>query len=769
MTDFTVESKSQLAKLMAQENLTVQHVKSSTAKFDLKSRTLYCPIWKNMDGFMYDLLMGHEVGHALETPSEGWHDALCDKGKNYKHFLNVVEDARIEKKIKQRYPGLKQSFIKAYKELAFERDFFGIKDCDVNKLPFIDRINIHEKCGVSVNIKFSNEEQKLVDEVGACETWNDVVTVTDKIFKYSKAEQSTLKDIYSYDDFDQKWKLSFDEEGDFDYDLDEDGGDEDGDGDNSGNFLPSEKDNKDLDDEDGKSDVSDSESDEDGENGDENEDRYSDDMDEKDSKAIESNSLNSELPDPVCKTDEIFRDKEIFLVDENCRPFVYATLPDVNVENVITPYKRVHELLTNHYSYLDKESNNLLQKFKSDNDKYISLLVKEFEMRKAAKSFEKRRISNTGDIDISKLYKYQIDDNIFRKVMHTSKGKSHGLVFLLDRSGSMSKNMTASIHQIMILTMFCRKVHIPFVVYGFGNDNVAKMYDLKDYEGQIDATKKSIGPSFSTNDSCNLLMSNVYLREYLSSNMSVSELNVAYKNLCLLAESWNYNYRSIRATSIPPSETLSNTPLIEAMIAIQPITKKFKEEKRLDIVNLVILHDGDSDNINRTVDNAGLNYNDNIVIVDRKNKIEFRLRGKDGTDYTPNSEYLREAIFKWFTKTTDANILGFFITADSVHYTIKNVINRRYKKGDQKISVEEHRIAVSKMKKDKIIVSKNNGYKEYYLIAGGKELQTKTDSFEIDGKTSLSKLKRAFIDFNEKKQVNRILVRKFIECIAARD
>jgi len=85
---FTVQQKSQLAKLMATENLSIQHQKIRTAKFDPKNRVLYLPIWQNMSGVMYDLLGGHEVGHALYTPAEGWHDAVADKtkGKNYKSF-----------------------------------------------------------------------------------------------------------------------------------------------------------------------------------------------------------------------------------------------------------------------------------------------------------------------------------------------------------------------------------------------------------------------------------------------------------------------------------------------------------------------------------------------------------------------------------------------------------------------------------------------------------------------------------------------------------
>ena len=195
MTTFTAEQKTQLAKLMATENLTVQHQKIRTARFDPINRILYLPIWQNMTGVMYDLLTGHEVGHALYTPADGWHDAVMDKSKpkNYKNFLNVVEDARIEKKVKRKYPGLSTAFKQAYQQLV-DRDFFGIKGRDVNDLSFVDRLNLYSKSQWSANwIKFSSEESALIAKVQIAETWDDVVRATDEIFEYSKTEQMEMQ------------------------------------------------------------------------------------------------------------------------------------------------------------------------------------------------------------------------------------------------------------------------------------------------------------------------------------------------------------------------------------------------------------------------------------------------------------------------------------------------------------------------------------------------------------------------------------------------
>lgn len=98
-------TKSLLAKLLATENLTVQHQNAPTASFNVKDRVLTLPIFADgMSNAVYDLMVSHEVGHALWTPQDGWHDAVCDKGQVFKGFLNIIEDARIERKVKAKYP-----------------------------------------------------------------------------------------------------------------------------------------------------------------------------------------------------------------------------------------------------------------------------------------------------------------------------------------------------------------------------------------------------------------------------------------------------------------------------------------------------------------------------------------------------------------------------------------------------------------------------------------------------------------------------------------
>ena len=66
------------------------------------------------------------------------------------------------------------------------------------------------------------------------------------------------------------------------------------------------------------------------------------------------------------------------------------------------------------------------------------------------------------------------------------------------------------------------------------------------------------------------------------------------------------------------------------------------------------------------------------------------------------------------------------------------------------------------------MVSKKPGYESFFIIPGGNNLQVDDGELEIDTskKVTASKLTNAFIKFNKKRQVNRVLVSKFIDGIA---
>lgn len=722
------EVKSNLAKLLAMENLTVEHRKCETASFDVKNRILYLPIWQQMSGDLYDLLVGHEVGHAFETPVQGLHDALVSienikdeklkklshKGAIYRSYLNVIEDARVDKKMKRRYPGLKKSYREGYKSLL-ERDFFGIKNKNVNTLSFIDRLNIYTKSGETFPIKFSPEEMKYVHMVMNTETWEDVVRVTDAVFAFAK---KSLEEKEQQNPQEQKSTP----------DSPEANGD----------------DNE-------ESTTSELKGDE--EAGQESGSESNDDADTDDEITVKSDSKEVEQKESeICDDDErlesitekTFREKETVLVDQCGKDYLYLSTPKPILKNIITPMSLVQGQMTKHYKLFFNENftnfnSDIAQKyfndFKSTNDRYVSMLAKEFEMRKAAKAYAKNRVSETGDIDLNKLSLYKFDDNIFKRITKTNKGKSHGLILLLDCSGSMQTNMSGSIEQIMILSMFCRKVKIPFRVFGFVNHSRT----LKcDFDG------REIPKDFFKQGRNTLGVEMVQLREYLNSNCSSREFNEALFNMTMLKKS--YEGRCYSSDLLRPlSENLSNTPLIEAIIALRDVSIEFKKQNNLDIVNLAIVHDGDADSISSYY-NGGKKLGFSTTYFNT-----FLKDAKYGFERPIQKYSLDETIYQWYTETTGIKIFGFFVT--NSRNTVMGMIH------NDSTSYE-------KFKSERFAAVKKTGFKDFYLIRGGESLNVDDENFTIEGKLTSGKLKSAFIKHNKKKYVSRVLVSRFIEGIA---
>jgi len=773
----TVLQKSNLAKLLATENVNVQYRKAKTASFNPTTRTLIIPIMKEMSNDLHDLLVGHEVGHAHDTPKDGWHDAVHANGNNYKGFLNVVEDARIEKRMKRRYPGLRKSFRNGFDDLM-QRDFFGVALRNLNTLPFIDRVNLITKSDYTLDIIFNSEETALLDKVKAIETWDDAVRVTNELWAFSKEEMSKLSDHGGHEGFDDS---------DSDYDDsdsygEDDPSEDDQDGESGSGEGKSSGEKNDKSDE-SAADQKSTESDDgdDGEN-----DGYRNILNR--NKQSAASDFDQYSDEPVCETDNNFRKNEITLIDEKSLDYVYAKLPTPILSKIITPAKRVQELLTQEFSKQNAEyesvSTSLYNDFKRKNERYISLLAKEFEMRKAATKYAKSRLSNTGDVDISKIYKYQIDDNIFRKIMKVPKGKSHGLVLLLDKSGSMSQNMASSIEQILILALFCRKVNIPFKVYGFGNAIAVRQIDypneMKAWEKELEKNELSswndMYGTFSKNDG-ELETNVVYLREVINSQMGNASFQKAVKNLCCLMNSYGYgtSFYHQRSFHRPPSESLSNTPLIEALIALKPILEEFRQTNHLDIVNTVIVHDGDADDI-QAVYAKGERHNrkwfnprsENVFVTDGKNQLKVAFNPKT------HSNTLQSVISNWLTLTTGSKLFGFFIvpTSGKVAKIVGNRLVNDELTEIRKIpgayfqENEAIKKYVRQMRKEKFLVSQLDGYESFFLIPDGSNLEINDDEIVVTGKVNSTNLAKAFMKFNKTRQVNRVLITKFIQGIA---
>ena len=181
-----------LPKLLAKEDITIRHGNYHTAWFDVKNRVLGLPNWKDMGKDVYDLLCGHEVGHALFTPESGWHDSPEKLKGAPRSYLNVIEDARIEREIRNTYPGLIAAMQRGYKELL-KREFFGdIHNLEWHEIKLIDKINLKTKLGSMIDVPFNSEEQVFLDRAFANQNWDQVVQLAKDILKYTQENQEEL-------------------------------------------------------------------------------------------------------------------------------------------------------------------------------------------------------------------------------------------------------------------------------------------------------------------------------------------------------------------------------------------------------------------------------------------------------------------------------------------------------------------------------------------------------------------------------------------------
>ena len=120
---------------------------------------------------------------------------------------------------------------------------------------------------------------------------------------------------------------------------------------------------------------------------------------------------------------------------------------------------------------------SLLMNLSVQRKKEVNYLVKEFECHKAADSYARATTARTGVLDCSKLHTYKYNEDLFKKITTLSDGKNHGLIFILDWSGSMSNVMLDTVKQLFNLIWFCKKVSIPFEVYAFTTEYPIASYD----------------------------------------------------------------------------------------------------------------------------------------------------------------------------------------------------------------------------------------------------------------------------------------------------
>ena len=556
------EVKGTLAKLLATENLTVEHRKVSTACFDVDRRILVLPIWERASSTVYDLLVGHEVGHALYTPN------MDMKGAS-KAFVNVLEDARIERMMKRTYPGLRETFFKGYREL-WEDNFFGVTREELPRIPFIDRINLYFKGNSEVS--FTSEEMFYVNRAETTSTFDDVIQLAKDIYEFSQQKQEEKEE---------------DQMNDLPPDPQANVGDDE-------NPAPSDNEveiSSSDDPEEDKEWFTDSDPELDHRS-----DRSSDDPADLTTPSYEvGNEIGDQQYDETESiTEQALKESLETLISDDAREWIYLSTPEVILDNCLISAKDIQTDLYNHFygqNFTDESAEQYFnqnleysmskyERFKKDAQKSVNYLVKQFEMKKSADEYKRAATSKTGVLDTNKLFKYKLTDDIFKKVTVIPEGKNHGLVMFLDWSGSMQHQLLDTLKQTYNLVWFCKKAGIPFRVYAFQSGHHHEPVDTDRI-----VMKENV-LSFSRDFQLLELFSSRQNRQSLDKSMGLVFTQVFAMN----------GYR------IPymAKYTLGGTPLAEAVMCSPKLVANLKKLEHVTKVSVICLTDGESNPLQYT-------------------------------------------------------------------------------------------------------------------------------------------------------------------------
>lgn len=184
--------------LLAEEKLNV--VRSSaatTASINLTTRTCTIPAFAVKDKDIFLLMGSHEVSHALHTPPDWYvqHNTDASSAQSlYATCVNIVEDIRIERMIRNKFPGFVHVYIRGYKKLLGE-GFFSLESWA--KFKTHDRVNAYAKLGKSLPIDMTQSDICIYKYVASAKTFEDVRIRAQFLANIVKIERNTTPDMSS--------------------------------------------------------------------------------------------------------------------------------------------------------------------------------------------------------------------------------------------------------------------------------------------------------------------------------------------------------------------------------------------------------------------------------------------------------------------------------------------------------------------------------------------------------------------------------------------
>jgi len=721
------------ARLLATENLSVIRARTRTASFDIKSRILTLPMWKDMTPEIEDMLVGHEVGHALYT-NDDYLAPLRDTPKLHS-YMNVLEDVRIEKLIKRKYPGLRKRMNEGYKQLN-DRDFFGTKQVqDFDELLLIDKINLYFKAGFQCGVTFTPDEKTFVNRAERTETVDEIIELANDIYAYSKQQAEERKQNVQFEEQDEEDAEEGDDEdedpdyGDFDIENDEDDFEEQ---DAKDEDLKPAKKNK--------------------------------------SSALQNDDRSDEGDDLESKTERAFQNKLEDLADDSTEykywkfDTDYFRDPVIGYKQILNETKSPEKWAVDNPETTDWRTRNMSEEqrnafyssedsdfvqFKTESIRTVNYLVKEFEMKKSAQLHKRAMVSKIGSLDMKKVYAYKLQDDLFKRITSLPQGKNHGMVLLVDWSGSMTDVLKDTMKQVINLAMFCNRVQIPYRVFAFTTDytyNTTVADAEKQYAWR--SAKRGSTDLIDCADRFNLL-------EFFNNKMTTSEFNSMARRVLDPRFFWNDGYNT------------GGTPLNEALVYCYATLGKFIKNNNIEKTTFITLTDGEGGTLG-TYAGGRFDETRTEIVNNAYKRIKIKHFIKDEvTQKTYEIGRLSgnqtEMILRMIKDRYNISMVGFHICANRGR-DLRSVAQSNLPdyNGDIYALIETWK---KEFRTNGFASVKNTGRDELFLIP---QSSTKIQEGEMDVKADANAkaIAKNFGKFLNVKRTSRILLNRFVGLVA---
>lgn len=605
----TIQIPAGFARLLATENIGVRvSASASTASFDVVKRMLTMPNWQCSER-LRDMLIGHEVAHAIFTTvgADDWDDMIARVGKNAvvaKTYLNVTEDARIDRLIQRRYPGLRHDYAAGYREMR-DRDFFGIGDRDPNTLSLIDRLNLYAK-GYS-EIEFSDDEQVFKTRLDRIETLDEAIDLAKDIYDFAseKAQQQQPQTNQQSDDS-QAAGDSDDEQEDQQQESSGESGQVESSEDEAGDSPSST------------------------EAGESQQQQEQQPAKTAGDEQQDQPPAGGEVGPEAAETGSYMQDAIESLADpsdigwQQISNVMLPTFDNINLDSLIVPHKQILDDINR---YGTETPNSPYRKNYNTMRATANSLGQLFDRKKAAAISTRTRIAKTGRLDTNALVKYRFTDDIFLRNRIETKGKNHGIVIYLDWSGSMSPNISETISQTVLLAMFCKRAGLPYRVYAFSSAGWA----LRGGRHEFDRAAWDKACEDRGYDRGGL--SQISLLELFSSEMKSRDFDRMAEVLMDYERTYSWSKYL----------NLGGTPLQESIIAGMKVSTEFRKRYSIDVLNSIWITDG----------SAACMLRKNATVTNPNNSRVYTV-GREGDTMA--------TLRKIYKDQVGGNLIGFFLT-----------------------------------------------------------------------------------------------------------